>query len=107
MNEHELLALDSRKVEVAQYQANIDMYTEICTHLPSEWPERLLQYKDASDKHATAAQVEDLDDVLLLGDLWAYEASRSAIRAETIEMRKAQAVLNVLQAKFDAEQPAV
>lgn len=91
--------LESRRAEVAQYSANIEMYKAIAAGLPSEWPTHLVEYKTAADKHATIATIEDLDDVLLVSDLWAYDQAQAAIRSETVEMRKAAAILAVLEAQ--------
>jgi len=91
--------LQLREQEVAQYQANIDMYTAIAATLPSVWPEELVHLKGAADKHATIAEIEDLEQVELISDLWAYDAAQAAIRSETVEMRKAKAILTVMQAQ--------
>lgn len=90
--------LQARLDEVAQYEQNIAMYNAIAKNLPSEWPAHLAHLKTASDKHAAIAEVSDLADVALVGDLWAYDQAQAAIRAETIELRKAKAILTVLQA---------
>jgi hypothetical protein len=95
----EMTPLEARIAEVAQYQANIALYTTMLANLPTEWPAHLEQYRGAADKHAIAGQVEDLDDVLLLSDLWTADDCHKAIRTETVEMRKAQAILNVLEAR--------
>jgi hypothetical protein len=97
MTEQTLTPLELRIAEVAQYQANIDIYTAMLANLPKEWPARLSEYKDAANKHEVIGKVEDLDDVTLLSDLWAADDCRKAIRTETLEMRKAQAILQVLQ----------
>jgi hypothetical protein len=90
--------LQARVAEVAQYEANIAMYTTMLASLPTEYPAHLLQYKGATDKHAVIGTIENLDDVELLSDLWAADDCRKAIRTETLEKRKAQAILAVLQA---------
>jgi hypothetical protein len=97
INEVQITPLEARIAEVAQYQANIDTYTSMLANLPTEWPARLLEYKDVVNKHETIGKIEDLDDVELLSDLWAADDCRKAIRTETLEMRKAQAILKVLQ----------
>lgn len=89
--------LESRRAEVAQYQTNIEMYKAIAASLPSEWPERLIQFKNAIDKHAIIATIENLDDVELVSDLWAYDQAQAAIRSETVEKRKSEAILNYLE----------
>lgn len=94
----EITALEARQAEVAEYQKAIDLYTAIAAALPSEYPAHLAQHKGATDKHAVIAGIEDLADVELLSDLWAYDDAQAAIRANTVEMRKAIAILNALQA---------
>lgn len=91
--------LQARQAEVAQYQANIAMYEAIAAATPSEWPDHLAHLKTATDKHSAIAGVTDLDDVVLVGDLWAHDAAQAAIRAETVELRKSIAILNVLEAQ--------
>ena len=97
MTEEIMTPLQARVAEVAQYQANIDMYTTMLANLPKEWPAHLQQYKGTTDKHKVIGEIENLDDVTLLSDLWAADDCRKAIRTETLEMRKAQAILVVLQ----------
>jgi hypothetical protein len=93
----EKTAIELRQEEVAQYQANIQLYTTISAGLPTEWPENLVQYRGAKNKHEVIAQVENLDDVQLLSDLWAKDDAEAAIRAETVELRKSMAILQALQ----------
>jgi hypothetical protein len=95
----EMTPLEARIAEVAQYKANIALYTSMLANLPTEYPAHLEQYRGATDKHTTIGQIENLDDVLLLSDLWAGDDCKKAIRTETVEMRKAQAILNVLESQ--------
>jgi hypothetical protein len=88
--------IKARQDEIAQYERNIATYTAIAAATPSEWPERLLAYKGATDKHAVIATIEDLADVELLSDLWANAEAKAAIRTETLEKRKAEAILATL-----------
>jgi hypothetical protein len=88
--------IKSRQDEIAQYEANIATYTAIAANTPSEWPERLAAYKGAKNKHEVIATIEDLADVELLSDLWANADARAAIRTETLEKRKAEAILATL-----------
>lgn len=90
-------AIEARIAEVAQYQKNIDIYTSMLADLPTVWPAHLEKYKGAANKHEVIGEIENLDDVTLLSDLWAAEDCRKAIRTETLEMRKAQAILAALQ----------
>ena len=93
-----LTPLEESFAKDAQYEANIAMYTTILASLPTEYPAHLEQYKGATDKHAVIGTIESLADVELLADLWAADDCRKAIRTETLEKRKAEAILNVLQA---------
>lgn len=88
--------IKARQDEIAQYEANIATYTAIAANTPSDWPERLVAYKGAKNKHEVIATIEDLADVELLSDLWANEEARAAIRTETLEKRKAEAILATL-----------
>jgi hypothetical protein len=96
-----ITALEARRAEVAQYATNIAMYAAIASSLPSEWPDRLVQHKNATDKHATIATIENLNDVELVSDLWAYDQAQASIRAETVEMRKSQAILTFLESQAE------
>ena len=91
--------IELRQDEVASYQSNIDLYTAMAAALPSEWPDHLIQYKGRTDRHEAIAEIEDLEDVALVSDLWAHDQAVAAIRAETVEMRKAQAILTALIAQ--------
>jgi hypothetical protein len=88
--------VEQRRQEVAQYEANIALYTKIASDLPSEWPARLAAYKTRKDKHQAISDIESMDDVVLVSDLWAHDDAVAAIRSETVEMRKAQAILNAI-----------
>lgn len=92
----EKTAIEIRQEEVAQYEANIALYTSIANNTPSEWPEHLVHLKASTSRHTDIASIEDLDDVQLVGDLWAHDDALGAIRAETIEKRKAEAILQAL-----------
>lgn len=98
MTDTPITPLQARQAEVAQYETNIAMYTAILATLPQEWPTRLLEYRDVTDKHAAAAKIDDMEDVELLSKLWYADQCYAAIRSETVEMNKAKAILTVLQA---------
>jgi hypothetical protein len=97
MTDTPITPLQARQAEVTQYETNIAMYTAILATLPQEWPTRLLEYRGATDKHATIATIDDMDDVDLLSQLWYADQCYAAIRSETVEMNKAKAILTVLQ----------
>lgn len=98
MTTEQLTPLEARIAEVAQYEANIAMFKAILATLPTEWPEHLAQYKGATNKHATSAQIQNLNDVELLSKLWYADECFASIRSEMVEMQKAKAILAVLQA---------
>jgi hypothetical protein len=90
--------IELREEEIAQYEANIALYTSIASKLPSEWPKNLVHLKNSSNKHSDIATIEDLDEVTLVSDLWAHDEALASVRAETVEMRKAMAILEALKA---------
>jgi hypothetical protein len=88
--------IKARQDEIAQYEQNIATYTAIASNTPSVWPSHLEQHKGAKNKHEVIATIENLDDVELLSDLWTNADARAAIRTETYEKRKAEAILATL-----------
>lgn len=97
--ETEITPLEARRAEVAQYEANIAMYQAIAASLPNKWPAHLAHLKGSNNQHSDIASIVSLADVELVGDLWAHDAAEAAIRAETIEKRKAEAILAFLEAE--------
>lgn len=95
--ETQVTPLQSRMAEVAQYEANIALYKTILATLPTEWPERLLQYRGAKNQQDTIEAV-DSADVELLSQLWYADECAKAVKTETLEMTKSKAILSVLQA---------
>jgi hypothetical protein len=102
MEETQLTPLELRRLEVAQYATNISMYEAMAADLPSVYPKRLESYKGSKDQHSDIAKVTAMADVELLSDLWAHDAAVAAIRSETVEKRKAEAILRVLEANATA-----
>jgi len=94
--ETQLTPLQARIAEVAQYEANIALYETILETLPTEWPERLMQYRGAKNQHDIIAGVGSAD-VELLSKLWYADECVKAVKTETLELTKAKAILNVLQ----------
>jgi len=90
-------AIETREKEVADYEANIATYTAILSTLPNQWPEHLQQYRDATDRHKTAASITDLEDVILVSKLWYADDCHKAIRTETVEKIKAEAILAAIK----------
>lgn len=93
----EISQLEARRMEVAQYDANIAMYKEILKTLPNEWPDHLVQYRGANNEHEIAGQLDDLDDVTLLSQLFYADTCHKAIRSEMVERTKAAAILQVME----------
>lgn len=94
----DITPIQAREAEVAEYAANISIYTSIAATLPSEWPAHLAHLKGSTDKHKAIAEIEDLADVELVSDLWAHDDAQAAIRANFVEKRKAEAILAAMQA---------
>lgn len=92
-------ALELRRAEVAQYDTNIATYQAIIATLPSEWPDRLAQFKGRTDQQAAAAEVADLDDVELLAQLLYHDQCQALLRSEKLERTKAAAILAVLESQ--------
>jgi hypothetical protein len=95
--EIQVTPLEARIAEVAQYEANIALYQTILETLPTEWPERLIQHRSAKNQHDALVNVNS-DDVELLAKLWYADECAKAVKTETLELTKARAILNVLQA---------
>jgi hypothetical protein len=96
ITEPQITPLQARQAEVAQYEANISLYQSILSTLPTEWPERLLQYRNAKKQHDVISSVES-EDVELLSKLWYADECAKAIKTETLELTKAKAILTVMQ----------
>lgn len=90
--------IEIRRAEVAQYDANIVMYKSILATLPTEWPENLAQYRNPANEHDTSAQIEDLDELTLISQLWYADQVHRMIRSETVERTKAAAILAAMEA---------
>jgi hypothetical protein len=95
--ETKVTPLQARIAEVAQYEANIALYQTILQTLPTEWPERLLQYRSAKNQHDAIAGI-DSADIELISKLWYADECTKAVKTETLELTKSRAILDVLQA---------
>lgn len=95
--ETQVTPLQARIAEVAQYEANIALYKTILETLPTEWPERLMQHRGATNQHEAITGV-DSDDIELLSKLWYADECTKLIKTETLELTKARAILQVMQA---------
>lgn len=94
----EINLIDIRRAEVAQYDANIAMYQSILATLPTDWPEDLAQYRNPHNEHDVAAQIEDLEDLAILSQLWYADQVHRMIRSETVERTKAASILAAMEA---------
>ena len=96
--QEELTPIQARQLEVAQYEKNIATYKSIVAGLPSEYPAHLEKYKGTSKEaqHQVIDEIEDLDDITLLSDLWMRDSCVAAVKTETLEMRKALAIFNAM-----------
>lgn len=88
--------IQSRRDEVAQYDANIVMYQAIAAVLPNEWPEELEQYRKPKNQHK-AIDAIPADKVQQVAELWYADDVQHAIRTETLERTKAAAILAALE----------
>jgi hypothetical protein len=91
--------VQARRDEVAQYQANIDLYQSVLDQLPVEWPARLAGFKGRTDHQKAVTELPSAADVELLSDLLFRQQCENAIRTETLEQRKAAAILAALEAR--------
>ena len=94
------MAIQSREVEVAQYQQNVIMYQAILATLPTDWPDNLISHRGASSQHDAIAGIEDMADVELVSKLWYADDCKRLIRTETLEMTKSNAILQALKAQL-------
>lgn len=99
MSEQPFDPIASRQDEVTKYDEAITLYQGVAATLPSEWPAHLVQFKGRTDTHAAIAEIDDLDDVALVSQLWAHDQAQAAIRSNMVERAKAQAILTALQAQ--------
>lgn len=90
--------VQSRRDEIAQYDANIAMYKSIAETLPNEWPEELQEYRHPKNQHKAIDAVPD-EHVQTIAELWYADDVRHAIRTETLERTKAAAILTALEAQ--------
>ena len=88
--------VQTRRDEVAAYDANIRIYRAILQQLPSEWPEDLLQYRKPGNAH-TAIDNVPLERVAEISELWYADEIQHLIRTETLERTKAAAILAALE----------
>jgi hypothetical protein len=89
--------IEFRRKELQDYQNNIDNFNTIISTLPNSLPTRLESYRSRTDKHTAAAEIQDLDDVKLVADVWFHDELQARVRSEIVEMRKVEAILAVLE----------
>lgn len=88
--------IETRRAEIGQYNANIQMYQTILAQLPQEWPDHLVQFRNPKNQHKAIDNVPDAD-VQAVAELWYADDVRHAIRTETLERTKAAAILSALE----------
>ena len=101
-----VVAAFHREMEVYQYQINIDNYGVMISALPQgDWPEALIQYKDASIERLP----ESLDDdsIGLISDYQYRDRIRNLLRTEKVEQSKAIRVRDALKAQIGADYDAL
>jgi len=91
-------AVELRRNEVAQYDANIAMYKAIRAALPSEWPAVLQAHRKPKNQHKAIDEVPS-ESLELVAQLWYADDVEHAIRTETLERTKAAAILAALEAQ--------
>jgi hypothetical protein len=96
MENTELTPLETRRLEVEAYTQNIAMYTALYETLPHEWPAHLEQYRSMNE-HEAAALVDDINDVVLLSQLFQSDNVYKAIRTEILERTKAAGILAMME----------
>ena len=97
MSEMQYDPIEARREEVAQYDANIEMYQTILATLPTTWPDNLLEYRNPKKPHEAIDQVP-ADRVQEISELWYADELRHLMRTETLERTKAASILAALEA---------
>lgn len=95
MNIEEQIA--SRRAEVEQYQINIDNFQSILSSISTELPEHLEQYRSATNHHDVVKEIDDIDDVRILSEVWFAEELKWRVKTELVEQTKAKAILDALE----------
>ena len=101
-----VVAAFHREMEVYQYQINIDNYGVMISALPQgDWPEALIQYKDAAIERLP----ESLDDdsIGLISDYQYRDRIRNLLRTEKVEQSKAIRVRDALKSQIGADYDAL
>jgi len=96
-NEQLQQMISFREQEIESYQLNIDNYTHILSTMPTEYPDRLLVYKDAPP--VDLVNTLSFEDIQLLSDLQFRDRLQKTLVTEKLEQRKARLVLEALQLK--------
>jgi hypothetical protein len=96
MDNVDLTPLEARRIEVDAYTQNIAMYTALYETLPHEWPEHLAEYRQMNE-HEAAGLVDDIEDVMLLSQLFQSDSVYKAIRTEMMERTKAAGILAMME----------
>lgn len=89
--------IETRRQEIAQYDANIAMYQTIAQQLPDKWPAELEEHRNPKNQHKALKDVP-ADKVQQIAELWYADDVKQAIKTETLERTKAAAILAALEA---------
>ena len=96
MDNVDLTPLEARRIEVDVYTQNIAMYTALYETLPHEWPEHLIKFRQMNE-HEAVGLVDDIEDVMLLSQLFQSDSVYKAIRTEMLERTKAAGILAMME----------
>jgi len=97
MSDIEYEPIQTRRDELAQYNANIAMYQTILATLPTTWPDNLLEHRHPKNAHEAIDQVP-AEHLQTVAELWYADELAHLIRTETLERTKAAAILAALEA---------
>ena len=91
--------IKNREIEIYSYQLNINNFEIILKTIPSEWPERLLDYKGLTSEQIVNNVHED--DMQTVSDLVFRDKMEITLKIEKLEQSKAIHVLNALKSQLE------
>lgn len=94
MTEVQMTPKEVRQLEVASYQANIDVYTTLLATLDGDWDDDLVHLKGV-EAHEAARQCP-MERLARLAVLQQFEQVTNLLKTETIECAKASAILAIM-----------
>jgi hypothetical protein len=97
--EQELLMVQMREKEVADYDENIANYQHILTTVDGDWDADLVHLKDLEMQEAARqCSLERLDR---LAALQLHQQISNLLKTETVERTKANAILQAMKLRYD------